>query len=155
MSENMANTVKYTLLATGIVFALLAANIAQAMKLPVLKKTVKSGTIITSDMIDYKTYDERRLPRHAITHPDQLIGKEATRTVRENRPVQNRFVRIPPFGRKGQVVTLEYRKAGMRLASEGRLLSDASQGEIVRVQNLDTRRTLVGTIIANGLVVIQ
>ena len=152
MTHLMMNTLKYALFATGLLFALMAAEMAKAVTVPVLKETVRAGTVITEDMVGFKPYDDRRIPRGSVTHPEQLIGKEAIRTVREGRPVYGRHLRVPPFAARGERVVIEYRKAGMRLTSEGELLADASLGESVRVQNLDTRHVIIGTIIAEGLV---
>lgn len=155
MTNLMLNTVKYALLAAGVIFSLLAANLAQAITMPVLKETARAGTIITENMLAYKPYDDRRVPRHALTHPNLIVGKEVVRTVREGRPIIDRSLRTPPHSRKGQIVSMEYRRAGMKLTSEGKLLADAALGDQVRVQNIDTRRILLGTVIADGIVQIN
>ena len=155
MVDTLLNTLKYTLLAMGITFSMLAAKMANAEDIqfiPVAKERIQRGDIITADMLKMKPYQNRRLPRNAVYFMDEATGLEATRSIRAGYPIQARFLRIPPDNRKGEMITIQYKKSGLTLQSAGKLMQDADVGETVDVQSLSSRRILTGKVVSKSLV---
>lgn len=56
--------------------------------------------------------------------------------------------------RRGETVTLRVRQGALTIATPGRALADASQGQRVRVVALSTRRTLDGVVDGRGSVLV-
>jgi len=51
---------------------------------------------------------------------------------------------------RNQIVPLVFKQGGLSITAEGRSLSRAAAGEIVRVMNLSSRTTVSGIVLANG-----
>lgn len=156
MVDTLLNTLKYTLLAMGITFSMLAAKMANAEEnitfIPVAKERIVRGSIVTADMLTMKPYEKRRVPRNAVYFEEEVDGMEATRTIRAGYPIQSRSLRVPPHNRKGELITIQYKKNGLLLQSAGKLLKDADVGDVVDVQSLSSRRIVTGKVINKNLV---
>jgi len=128
-----------------IVLALLAAASPAAPALaaadtPVLARTVEKGeTLQASD------FTSAALPPAAArgaTQPGDAAGQEATRRLTAGSPVRANDIAAPRIIRRGEAVTIALVSAGLRITAGGRALADAGKGEVVRVLNLSTNRTL-------------
>lgn len=122
----------------------------KAGEVPVLVETVQRGDVITADMVDWMPADTRRSSGNTITEIGDLVGQEATRTLRADRPVRDRDVRAASVVRKGDPVKLVYIRGGIRLSVNARALSNAARGEPVRVVNLQSNRSMDATATAPG-----
>lgn len=72
---------------------------------------------------------------------EELVGKEASRTLPAGKPVALSSVRQPVLVRRGDVVTVIVRAAGIRVRTQARARDDGARGELVAVESLSDRRT--------------
>lgn len=61
----------------------------------------------------------------------------------------------PPAVARNALVMMEYRRGGLAITAAGRALGAGNQGTVIRVMNLDTRTTVLGTIVSSGRVRIE
>ncbi|MFV0623255.1 flagellar basal body P-ring formation chaperone FlgA [Sphingomonas sp. ac-8] len=133
---------RLSLVALGLVTALPAAaqTGAAAVEVPVLSRAVARGQLLGQD--DFAS--EPRTPaqaRNALPVGD-AVGKETTRLLPAGTVVRANDVIAPRLVRRGEPVTITIRSAGLAIATGGRALASAGAGEMVRVVNLSTNRTL-------------
>lgn len=151
--------VKYIILFVGIAFMLMAAQLAQAAvdvtDVPVLKKTIKAGEVVTETMLTTKPLPTQRLARTAIRDENEIIGMEAVRTTKGGVPLFYNSFRIPPMMRKGQTVSITYQKPMLSLTMEGKALSDGNLGEAIQVIGTQSKRVLTGKVIAANVVIVK
>lgn len=88
----------------------------------------------------------------AATRPDQVLGQALRVAVQAGRPLGLDDVTPLPKIARNQVTRLLYSQGGMSIATEGRALEQGGVGQRVRVMNLASRETLVGTVLADGSV---
>src|SRR5690606_11551785 len=98
-----------------------------------------------------------RLPRQRIDGGVVLdrataVGLAARRSLRSGQPLRLADLEPPTLVGRGEKVTLIYNSAGMTLTAQGQALGRAAKGEIVDVLNLQSRRTVSGTVIGRGQV---
>lgn len=132
----------------------LAATIAHAdvTNIPTVKDTVRKGEIITEQDIAWiKPVFKSRNPL-IIAEADDLVGKQATRTIRPGAPVSTRSVRVPPAINRSDEVTLRHVTSGISLQMTARALDDGSVNEKIRVLNKSSGRILTALVIEPGLV---
>lgn len=157
MVDTLINTIKYALMVTFVLFVFMAYKNAAFAEdgvayIPVVEGRIEKGEIITESQVRMMPYEERRVSDYIITDKAELVGMEATRTLRENMPVHTRSVRVAPYGRKGEVMMLTYKKSGMTLQAEARLLDDANLGDVVQVETLNSRARITGRITGKGMI---
>ncbi|QQA42979.1 flagellar basal body P-ring formation chaperone FlgA [Pelagovum pacificum] len=79
-----------------------------------------------------------------------LIGLEARVAIYAGRPVRAADVGPPTIVERNQLVSLIYDGSGLRIATEGRALDRASEGDLIRVMNLSSRNTVTARIGTDG-----
>lgn len=133
----------------------LASNQAETIKLPVLRRPIARHETIAASDIAWTETRLRRLPRTALTDPQELVGMAARRRLNAGRPILARDVQEPMAVRKGDLVAIVYTTPHMTLTARGRALEDAPPGGSVRTLNAHSRRTVEATAIAPGIVATQ
>jgi flagella basal body P-ring formation protein FlgA len=107
---------------------------------------VSEGDIVTID------FPMGRLNEFSITDSSELVGRQVRRMLPEGRPVMAQSVMAPLVITRGERVQIRYDDGGLTLSAPGRALVDAAEGEPVRVVNLISNLSLVGTAAVNGIV---
>ncbi|MFV0360851.1 flagellar basal body P-ring formation chaperone FlgA [Tropicimonas sp.] len=135
-----------------------AALICAAMLAPgigisdtlVASQTVRSKTILTEA-------DLAVLPDEvvgALSDPRDAIGMEARVALYAGRPIRPSDVGPPALIERNQTVPLIYDRGGLSIVTEGRSLSRAGAGDLVRVMNLASKSTVTGQVDASGRVIV-
>jgi len=81
-----------------------------------------------------------------------MVGLEVRRAVYQGRAVTPADLGPPTLVKRNAIVRVIYRTGGLAIRTEGRALDDGGAGERVRVMNLASRQTVIGTVSAPGLV---
>ena len=79
-----------------------------------------------------------------------LVGMEARTALYAGRPVRPGDVGAPALVDRNQIISLIYDVGGLRIATEGRALGRAGEGDVIRVMNLSSRATVSARIAASG-----
>lgn len=82
----------------------------------------------------------------------EVVGRETSTAIYANQPVSLGMLRPPALIRRNQTVQLSFHKGGLLIATEGRALAQGATGEVIRVMNLASRRTVFGTVKPDGTV---
>lgn len=82
----------------------------------------------------------------ALTRPEDVIGREATRTLRAGEPLQPDDVQRVPLVRAGDLVTLSVRRPGLSVKRIMKARGHGAEGETVTLVTLDNRETLTARV---------
>lgn len=116
----------------------------------VTTRTIRANTVIAAD--------DLRLVKGAKngeTDIHQLIGKEARVTIYAGRPIRTSELGQPAIVERNQIVPIIFTSNGLRITTEGRSLSRAGSGEVIRVMNLQSRNTVYGKVTSGGQVIVS
>ena len=75
-----------------------------------------------------------------------VVGKEATRAIAAGKPLTRDAVRPPVLVRRGEVVTVYARAAGIRIRTMARARDEGGEGELVAVETLSDRNTFFARV---------
>lgn len=75
-----------------------------------------------------------------------LVGLETRRAIYTGRPVVAADLGPPTLVRRNAVVVMHYRDRGLGIRTEGRALDSGGAGEVVRILNLASRRSVLATV---------
>ena len=117
---------------------------------PILTSRKMRGELISADDIEWINVPERKLARNAIVDADHLIGMSAKRVITPNRPVSHSDVRRPLMVNKGENVTVVLTTAQMQLSAKGRALMPGSEGDVIRISNLQTNTVIEAIVTGPG-----
>jgi flagella basal body P-ring formation protein FlgA len=115
------------------------------------KRTLRVGTLVTAADVERGTLPEHRAAG-VIARLEDAIGREVRRNLYAGRPVAAEDLGVPTVVERNSLVTVAYRQGSIELTTIGRALDSAGLHELVRVINLDSRSTIVGTVTAPGIV---
>lgn len=104
--------------------------------------TLRAGTVLEEG--------DLKVPGGEAAHGRELIaalvGLETRRAIYTGRPVVAADLGPPTLVRRNAVVVMRYRDRGLGIRTEGRALESGGAGEVVRVLNLTSRRSLLATV---------
>jgi flagella basal body P-ring formation protein FlgA len=120
----------------------LGGRAVQQIEVAVPIRRVSPGHIIRADDLEIARFSAVRVSRTALVHEIDLIGQEAARTLTAGQPISASNVRAPELVRRNASVTITLTTSNMRLTATGRALESGAEGEVVRVQNLQSRITI-------------
>ena len=101
---------------------------------------------------------ERRPKAEVGTDPaarDRAVGMQARRQLRAGQAVKTADLVKPDLVQRDQNVTLIYEVPGIYITMRGKALDNGTEGDVVNVMNLQSKRTLSGTVIGRGQVSIS
>ena len=117
---------------------------------PVLVEPVSRGSIIRSDQVEYRDFRSERVPAGAIRDIDDVIGKEVKRSGNPNEPLMFRDLSKPILVRRGSLVIIRLVTANMSLTARGKAMEDGSLGDVIRVVNQSSNKTIQVEVVAEN-----
>lgn len=130
----------------------LTGSLEQIQQIPVLAENVMPGDIITKDDIIWASYPVRRLGRTTIQSSDQLIGMILRRPMRSGNMVRTTDVKRPELVKKGSAVRILLYQGPLKLSSVGKALESGGKGDLIRIMNMASKKTIEARVTAEGRV---
>jgi flagella basal body P-ring formation protein FlgA len=132
----------------------MSGQVTALAEVPVLRDMVRRGQLVTPDLIDYQLLPAHRLSSGMVVDAADLLGQAARRTLHPGRPVRSADLMPPIVVAKNKVVRMVYEVGALRLAARGRALGDGGAGAMIKVLNVDSKRTVDAIVIDNDTVAV-
>ncbi|PCJ97536.1 MAG: flagella basal body P-ring formation protein FlgA [Zetaproteobacteria bacterium] len=127
-------------------------RINAVITVPVLADNLQSGRIITGQDIRHIKIKERDFTRDTIVDASTLIGMTARRVIIAGRPIRASDMIAPMLIERGEIVTLFLNIGSMALTTQAKALQSGSKGDIIRVVNTASNKTLQAIITGSNQV---
>jgi len=127
-------------------------RVARSQAVLVLAQAVAAGQPLPAGALRVETRDTARLAGVPLTDPAEAQGQTLRRGGRPGQVLLQTDLAAATVLRRGQPVSLLAGGPGFEVRMAGRALADAGPGEVVRVENLSSRRVLAGVVTGPGLV---
>lgn len=125
----------------------LAGQAVEMIEVPVLAAKISAETAFDEALMTTAWVPRERLPDDAVTDAGQLTGMEARRGLVAERPLRARDLRRRNLVRRGETVALTFKRGGLELRALARALEDGTTGDLIRLANLDTDRTVRARVV--------
>lgn len=127
------------------------------VKVPVLAATVRRGTVIDENHLDWQHVDfkdalDGRRNQFLVQDPEQILGQVAQRTIRAGQTLQSRWFKPPVAIKRGEKVTVTLREGGLRIRAMGIAMDQGGIGEDITVRNPDSNRQFLARVLSPGQV---
>jgi flagella basal body P-ring formation protein FlgA len=132
----------------------LSGQVTALAEMPVLRDMVRRGQLVTQDLVDYQLLPAQRLSSGMVVDVADLVGQAARRTLHPGRPVRAADLMPPIVVAKNKVVRMVYEVGALRLTARGRALGDGGAGAMIKVLNVDSKRTVDAIVIDNDTVAV-
>jgi flagella basal body P-ring formation protein FlgA len=126
----------------------------ETVEAAVLARNVERNELIKSADVVVERRPKAEVGGDAATR-DRTVGMQARRPLRSGQAVKTADLVKPDLVQRDQTVTLIYEATGLYLTIRGKALEGGAEGDVVSVLNLQSKRTVTGTVIARGQVAIS
>src|SRR6202035_2078399 len=83
---------------------------------------------------------------------DRAVGMQARKQLRAGQALRSADLAKPDLVQRDQSVTLIYESSGLYLTIRGKALEGGTEGDVVNVLNLQSKRTVSGIVVGRGQV---
>ena len=122
------------------------------VEVPVLARRLRDGDIVGVTDIAWITMDGSRVPTDVARTEDDLVGLAVRRGLPSGDMVQLTDLRPPIVVARGSTVLIRYVSGPLAITARGRSLQDGADGELIRVVNIDSSRTVEALITGPDMV---
>lgn len=122
---------------------------------PVPTRVIYPGETITQGAVE-----EARLKRGSRLNADmaassaEVIGKVSRRTLLPGRTIPLVALREHFLVESGKPVEVRFQAGGLVIATRAVPLQDGSEGDMIKIRNIDSGTVFMGTVLANGTVLV-
>ena len=125
----------------------------ETIEVAVPARDIERNEIIKSSDVTVERRPKAEVGNDAASR-DRAVGMQARRQIRAGQALKVADLAKPDLVQRDQTVTLIYETAGLYLTIRGKALEGGTEGDVVSVVNLQSKRTVSGTVIGRGQVAI-
>jgi len=126
----------------------------ETVEAAVLARNVERNELIKSSDVVVERRPKAEVGADAATR-ERAVGMQARRQLRAGQALKAADLAKPDLVQRDQTVTLIYEAAGLYLTVRGKALDGGTEGDVVSVLNLQSKRTVSGTVIGRGQVAVS
>jgi flagellar basal body P-ring formation protein FlgA len=123
----------------------------ETVEAAVLARTIERNEIVKSSDVVVERRPKAEVGADAAAR-DRAVGMQARRQLRAGQAIRAADLAKPDLVQRDQNVTLIYEAPGIYLTMRGKALDNGTEGDVVNVMNLQSKRTLSGTVTGRGQV---
>ena len=124
-----------------------------------IEAAVLTRNVERSDMLKSSDIIVERRPKLEVGTDaavrESALGMQLRRPMRAGQALRVADLAKPDLVQKDQGVTVIYQTAGLYLTTRGKALDSGTEGDVVNVMNLQSKRTVTGVVTGRGQVTIQ
>lgn len=146
---NTPTTVQMTIHVNGQVFTKtsLKFEVKLYRQVAVATNPISSGEILTIDKLRYERMDTGRLGPGYFTDIDKVLGLVTRRSLTPGMVVTDAMVNKSVLIKRDSVVNIIARIGSMEVTAAGRAMQDGSEGQLVRVQNINSTKIISAKVL--------
>lgn len=133
----------------------LRGRIDPLVNIPVAARTVEKGSIIHDGDIETMLIKASMAKGDIALSRPTIVGQVARRNILSGKPFKVSDLDSPISVTRGDKVLLIYKTGILELSAQGRALQDGRIGERVNVINTASNKSLQGTVISSGQIMID
>jgi flagella basal body P-ring formation protein FlgA len=123
--------------------------------IPVLYNALSKGRVIGLRDVETISVRESDVRGDVILSKEELIGMTPKRMILPGKPVKANDLQLPIVVERGDMVTMIFNDGGMRLTAKGKALENGAKGDVVRVANSASSRTVEALVTAEREVIVE
>jgi len=126
---------------------------AAGVEVPVPRVTIYPGQVIEEQMLVARAIRRGSdVQAFAASSSDALVGKVARQTLLPGHPIALGAIRAPFAVKQGESALIMFKSGALTITGTGLALQSGGTGDVVSVRNVDSGRTIKGTIGPDGVV---
>jgi flagella basal body P-ring formation protein FlgA len=126
----------------------------ETVEVAVLTRDIDRADLLKSSDVALERRPKAEVPGEAASR-ERTVGMQLRRPMRAGTPIRVADIVKPDFVSRDQSVTVIYQVPGIHLTTRGKAIESGAEGDTVSVINLQTKRTLTGTVTGRGQITVQ
>jgi flagella basal body P-ring formation protein FlgA len=131
-----------------------AGTAVETVEAAVLARGVERNEVLKASDVVIERRPKAEVGNDAAPR-DRAVGMQARRQLRAGQALRLADLAKPNLVQRDQSVILIYQAAGLYLTIRGKALENGTEGDVVNVLNLQSKRTISGVVTGRGQVSIQ
>jgi len=127
-----------------------SADVSRLLDVVVTDRKLRRLDVIQVDDVRLQRIRIRRTRNRYLFDPEEVIGKRLTQSLRKDIPIRSEQLEIAPLVRRGDRVTITFKSGGLQIVTSGQAKQDGHLGEMIRVINLDSKKTVFAEVMRSG-----
>ena len=129
--------------------------IQRMIDVPVLSNAIQRGQVIGQRDIEMISVPADSIRGDIVVSSENMIGMTPKRAIIPGKLLKLNDLQAPIIVERGDLVTMIFDNGGMRLTAKGKALENGARGDLVRVSNASSSRTVEALVTATREVVVQ
>lgn len=125
----------------------------ETVEAAVLARDIDRNSILKSSDIMVERRPKAEVGNDAASR-DHVVGMQTRRQLRAGQALRTADLAKPDLVQRDQNVTLVYEAAGLYLTVRGKATENGTEGDVVNVLNLQSKRTVSGVVVGRGQVAV-
>ena len=122
---------------------------------PVLRRPMSAGQIIRPDDIETVYRRNNLLGQDVVMAASQIVGRTPQTVIRAGEPIRQTDTRAPTLVTRNSQVIIKLDWGAMTLTAQGKSLDEGARGDVVRVVNMQSNKTIEATVVGPDLVTVS
>jgi flagella basal body P-ring formation protein FlgA len=131
-----------------------SGSIIETVEVAVLAGALNRGVTIKASDVTLERRPMGDVAGVVLAGADQVIGMAVRRPMRPGQLVRQADLMKPELVARNETVTLIYEVPGITLTMRGRAMESGAEGDLINVVNLQSKRTIQGTVSGQGRVTV-
>lgn len=119
------------------------------------KRDIAAGEVLTEDDMAKEHRDERQAATGSVEDPGEILGMSAKRSILAGTVLRGDQFKKRILVRRGQKVSILLSKGPIRVVAPGKILEKGGAGDLVRVLNTGSSRTITARVSDAGTVLVE
>jgi flagella basal body P-ring formation protein FlgA len=124
----------------------LTGTVVETVETAVLTRAVARGEVIKAADIAIERRPKAEASSEPITAGDQVVGLAVRQAMRSGQPLLRTQLMKPELVHRDATITLVYEVPGITITTRGKALEAGALGDTISVANIETKRTIQGTV---------
>jgi flagella basal body P-ring formation protein FlgA len=127
----------------------------ETVEVAIVTRALARGDVVRASDVTIERRPKNEVTGEPIAQAGDVIGLSARRAVRLGAPLRAADLMKPELVQRGDIVTMQYQVPGVVVTLRGKALDSGAEGDVVSVQNLESKRTLQGIVTGPGRVTVN
>lgn len=123
--------------------------------IPVLRHSLRHGDIISESDLEYVDFYTAEIQPDTLLKAEDVIGMTPRRMATPGKALRVTEILAPQLISRGEMVTIILDDGPLRLTASGKAMQNGAKGDIIRIVNNSSNRSLDGIVSGSGEVIVR
>jgi flagella basal body P-ring formation protein FlgA len=121
-------------------------SVVETVEVAVSLRALAAGAIVKDSDLAIERRPKAQVGADALGTAHEAVGLAVRSTVRAGAPLRRSDLMKPQVVHRDENVTLVYEVPGIMLTTRGKALESGAEGDVINVLNIQSKRTIQGTV---------